>query len=452
MSDHAQLFPSGRHRWGACPGSVREEAQYPEPPSGPAAVDGTHSHTLLERCITYPGFILSQSVGQTMSDDDGEFIIDAERVERVQFALDYINEQAAKQGATPIAETRVHPDGLTGRADLHGTVDVQIPGKDVYEIIDYKDGMAVVDAQDNPQLLQYAIGVAAGLDQAKLPKSFQLTILQPKMRFEGMSGVSTWNVPLRQLYEVEIPKLVAQAAATEAPDAPLVPGEAQCKYCKAKGSCKALADKLMGDLGMLFQNAAPPLPFTVPTVEQPALDLAHQAASKDPTKMDSAELSKLLDAAPLVKSFLEAVKEEVKTRLTRGEAVPGQKLVQGNGSRKWNLPDDELEKKITTSFKIPKKELYKQVMPSPAQMEKLTWPTKDGGVQMLTAEQLKKVQNEWVTYTPGGPVVVSASDPRPALVNDFSAMFNTITVEAETVKPPPPPPFKVVPPPFTLAQ
>mgnify|MGYP000243372453 CR=1 FL=1 len=51
MSTHAKLSPSSAYRWLACPGSVREEAKYPEPPSGPGAIDGTHSHTLLEHCI-----------------------------------------------------------------------------------------------------------------------------------------------------------------------------------------------------------------------------------------------------------------------------------------------------------------------------------------------------------------------------------------------------------------
>ena len=453
MSNHAQLSPSGRHRWGACPGSVREEAPYQEPPANKAATDGTHSHALLERCIKFPGFILENSAGEVMKSEDGEFTIDAERIERVAFALAYIKERAAAAGTTPISETRVHPDGLTGRADLHGTVDVQIPGKEVYEIIDYKDGMAFVDAEGNPQLLQYAIGVLSQMDQDKLPKSVQLTILQPKMRLKGMSGVSTWNVPIRQIYEVEIPRLIAEAAATEDPNAPLVPGETQCKYCKAKGSCKALAQDALSKVGMMFQAAnaqaaPPPFAAVTPTVVQP-IDLAHQAANKDPALMDAAELRQILDAAPLLEQLLKSVKDEVKARLTKGLTVPGYKLVQGNGSRKWKLPDDELEKKITSVLKIPKKDLYKQVLPSPAQLEKITWPTKDGGTQMLTAEQVKKIQNEWVTYTPGGPMVAPEGDPRPALVNDFSGMFQqAITVEATPVTSPPPPPFKVVPPPF----
>ena len=48
---HAKLSPSKRHRWAACPGSIREEAAYPDERSGAAAIDGTHSHTLLEHCV-----------------------------------------------------------------------------------------------------------------------------------------------------------------------------------------------------------------------------------------------------------------------------------------------------------------------------------------------------------------------------------------------------------------
>ena len=47
MSDHATLSPSKRHRWAACPGSVREERAYPEDRSGPAAIDGTHKYDVV---------------------------------------------------------------------------------------------------------------------------------------------------------------------------------------------------------------------------------------------------------------------------------------------------------------------------------------------------------------------------------------------------------------------
>ena len=48
---HSRLSPSSAARWMVCHGSVREEAKFPEPPSGEAAVAGTHTHTLLEYCL-----------------------------------------------------------------------------------------------------------------------------------------------------------------------------------------------------------------------------------------------------------------------------------------------------------------------------------------------------------------------------------------------------------------
>ena len=80
---HAQLSPSKAYRYLACPGSVREEARYPEPPSGPGAIDGTHSHTLLEHCIKGNGDPLKM-IGVKLKDHEGEFTVDAERAGRTR--------------------------------------------------------------------------------------------------------------------------------------------------------------------------------------------------------------------------------------------------------------------------------------------------------------------------------------------------------------------------------
>ncbi len=92
---HATLSPSKRQRWAACPGSVREEAAYPDERSGAAAIDGTHSHTLLEHCVKAGVADPLPMVGIKMKDDDGEFVIDAERAQRVKIATDYIRNRVA---------------------------------------------------------------------------------------------------------------------------------------------------------------------------------------------------------------------------------------------------------------------------------------------------------------------------------------------------------------------
>ena len=75
MTTHSNLSPSKRVRWANCPGSIREEAKYPPKPSGPAAVDGTHTHSLLEKCINDCNDA-SKYIGLTLKDHDGEFTVE----------------------------------------------------------------------------------------------------------------------------------------------------------------------------------------------------------------------------------------------------------------------------------------------------------------------------------------------------------------------------------------
>jgi len=240
MTTHDSLSPSARHRWGACPASVREEKKYPEAPSGPAAIDGTHSHSLLEWCLKDPlGSIRHprEALGKTLTDHEGEFVVAADRVERVAVATEYVRERvqtALKAGLFPkvISETRVHPDSLVMRMDMSGTVDIQIVAGNVVEVIDYKDGIAPVDVEGNPQLEQYGVGVIAEMvdRDESLPEMVVMTIIQPKLALKGLKPISSASYTINELLAVK-DKLIAEAAATDAPDAPFNPGESQCKYC-----------------------------------------------------------------------------------------------------------------------------------------------------------------------------------------------------------------------------
>ena len=95
MTAHAQLSPSKRHRWALCPGSIREEAKFPDEGSGAAAIDGTHSHTLLEHCINGGLADPKDMIGVRMKDHEGEFVVDADRAERVKIAIEYIRTRVA---------------------------------------------------------------------------------------------------------------------------------------------------------------------------------------------------------------------------------------------------------------------------------------------------------------------------------------------------------------------
>ena len=185
---HKKLSMSGAPRWGACPGSIRECARYPEEPSGTAAIDGTHTHTVLETCLTKQ-VSPAELVGQTLSDHEGEFVVDKDRAERVQFALDYINARQIDLGFPELhSEMKVDLTRLYGRDDVGGTADVVLIGDDVVEIIDYKDGMGPVD----PGILATQglwfciISMFGGEKFVMKQKTMRLTIIHPNCAPKGI--------------------------------------------------------------------------------------------------------------------------------------------------------------------------------------------------------------------------------------------------------------------------
>jgi len=417
MSDHAKLSPSKRHRWAVCPGSIREEAKYPDDGGGPAAIDGTHSHTLLEHCIKNGLSDPLDQVGEKFADHEGEFVVDKDRAHRVKLAINYIVERSVSGIFKVVSEQKVDPEHLLGRKDLSGTVDCQIIGDDWIEIIDYKDGMGVVSAEGNVQLEQYAYGVLAGY---KLPINVPypvsrviMTIIQPKLALKGMPIITSHEVKVSDLLS-NIGTIVLQAAATDKPDAPLVPGDSQCKFCKAKGSCAALASNVMKEVGIMFQ----------PTVINP-MDVAQQSADKDPTTMDDAQIKQIMEAAPLMRQLLEGVEAEALRRLQAGQSIPGLKLVNGRGSRAWALPEEQMAEKLV-KMGIPKTAIYETKLVTPAKAEKLTWEKRDGTQMQLSDRQLKTMEKEYVVKMAGKLTVVPESDGRPAVVLNAAPLFGAV--------------------------
>ena len=418
VSTHSKLSPSSAYRWLACPGSVREEAKYPEPPSGPGAIDGTHSHTLLEHCLKAGGGDPLKMVGVKMKDHEGEFVIDKARAERVKVAVDYVCSQMTGVLATASTEKRVSPAHLLGRDDLSGTLDVSIRNPGVLEIIDFKDGMNPVEAKDNPQLELYALGELAAL---KLPingdypyDTVKMTIVQPKMAVKGMPVITSHEMPVSELLG-KIGKFAAGAAATDDPNAPLVSG-AHCKYCKHK-SCATRANDAMKEVGIMF-----------PAVTNPVAELHQQAANLDPTSMPVEQLSQIILAAPLVRQMIEAAEDEALRRMKAGQAIPGLKVVNGRGSRAWALPEDEMADKLIR-MGVPKGVVYETKLVTPAKAEKLTWEKTKAGEKIkaqLSERQLATLNKEYITKLGGKLTVVPESDTRAAVVLDAAPLFSAV--------------------------
>ena len=408
MSNHSRLSPSSRHRLANCPGSVREEAKYPNDEAGPAALDGTRSHAMLEYCLKTQTDPMTM-VGHVFLHEMGDVIIEQARSERVKVAWDYV------QGRYYQAEERVDPSNLLGRDDMRGTVDIVVLGGEVLEIIDYKDGMHPVSAVNNAQMEQYAYGVLS--KWVTSAKTIRMTIIQPKLALRGLPVISSHDVD-KEEFVARKNIIIAQAAATDDHDAPLIPGEDQCRYCRAKGSCTALVNN-----SLVALDVSP-------------IDIAHQSANKDPTTMDNDQLAKLLEAAPLIRSMLDGAQDELLKRLESGQRVGGFKLVNGRGSRQWALSDNEMADRLQ-KMGVPKAAVYKTEVVSVAQAEKLTWTKKKNGEEVrqgLTPRQLKTMQEEFVIHKAGKITVAPESDPRKAITVDVSSLFSQIETEIKLPK------------------
>lgn len=399
MTTHSKLSPSQRYRWASCPGSVRESAKFPERKSSASAIDGTHTHTVLEHCIKN-GIAAKLTVGLIFNDHEGKFDVDVARAERVQFALHYIASRAATNpGAEVITEERVDPAPLVGRDDLSGTVDVQIVGSTGIEIIDYKDGINKVEAKDNHQMEQYAIGIIAKyMAMGRFFKTVAMTIIQPKSREMGASGIDTYYTTVAELLG-KVEQLKAEAAATDDPDAPLVPGDKQCKYCPASGTCRARVDQAFGSLKVGFEQ------------------LSQKSADREPNQMTDEELREIMEAAPLIRQMLEGVEAESLRRFESGHPIAGLKMVNGRGSRSWAFPEEEMADKLKR-MGLPKDVLWKTSLITPAQVEKAKWEKTKGGekvVVQLSPRQVKTLEQEYIKKSAGKLTVVPESDSREAV-------------------------------------
>lgn len=378
---HARLGPSN-HRWPNCPGSVREEAKYPDI-AGAAAIDGTGSHLLLELCLINKVRAIEYDktiIGTGHEDNPGGWLVDIARCERVQMCLDYVSRrvdelqlQFPEATVTVDVEGKADPGGMYGRDDWWGTVDITILAIDPVnnkclfaETIDYKDGRGWVEAVDNTQLVSYITGrirpfIAAGtqVEWKHNVGACRQTIVQPKTG----TPVRYTDVGVNEII-MRADQMAVAAAATDDPDAPLIPdqkqGKGYCQWCKHKPNCEALAGAGIEAVKIMTTTE---LTGATPLFEQ------LQNAVNDVTNMESLQLADLADTEAAVGAIYDKIKKEVQRRLEQGLVVPGYKMAAGNSSKVWNKDEDEIAKMLK-SRRLKKDQIYPSSLISPAQVLK----------------------------------------------------------------------------------
>ena len=160
------------------------------------------------------------------------------------------------------------------------------------------------------------------------------------------------------------------------------------------------------------------------------IDMAKEAANKEPTELTDDQIREIVESAPMLRQMLDAVEDEALRRLKAGVKLDGLKAVYGRGTRSWAFDEEEMADKLKR-MGIPKSSIYVTKLVSPAQVEKLTWEKRDGSKKSLSDRQIKTINCEYVRKSQGKLSVVSESDSREAVIFDASDQFSAVTSETD---------------------
>jgi hypothetical protein len=363
MAPHALLSPSASTRWLKCPASV-EESRTMVSADSVASRNGTAGHEVLNIWLTTGSPPLLGAVCAN------GLLVTQEMIDQARAAVDYVKAYCLGRQHTLLCEEKVEIGSVFGLEPgvCEGTADIIAMTGSELMVADFKTGYQEVIAEENTQLLLYAIGAME--DMGWMYDQVLLVIIQPSCG-EPKEWVLTKSEMMKRVTEME-PKVKLALSK----DAPYVPTEEGCQYCPAAGVCKALQAESL-------------------KLARAEFDTVDALMSR----ISPAELSEILAKADLITAAVAAAKAHALQLIQLGQVVPGWKVVEGRKNRVWKD-----EARAISTFRLlgyNEAEFAPPKMLSPAQAEKLL---KD-----------RKAIADLITTPPGSPVLAPEDDKRPAL-------------------------------------
>lgn len=381
---HALLSASGAHRWLICTPSALLEQRFPDTTSE-AAQEGTLAHELAELKLRHYFFTtefgkrkFNAAVKKLKENELWQNEMDGYTEEY----LDYIKKTALSASAPPYVVIEKQVDLSAYIPDGFGTTDCILLGGRVLHVIDFKYGKSPdgrVSAENNPQLSLYALGAYEAYKILYQIDRVKLTIVQPRLP----DGISEWETSIEELlsFGEYVKKRAAMAIKGEGD---FHPDEKTCRYCRARGRCRARAEK---NVQLAF---APDF-------------------GKPPTLLDNVDLGNYLTQGTDIAKWLGDLQDAALSECLAGREVPGWKAVEGRGSREWTDMDEAFDKLTRTGI-APEEMLWERKPLTLAQVEKL-----------VGKKDFQECVGEYVVKKPGKPALVTESDNRPAITNRVSA-------------------------------
>jgi hypothetical protein len=374
--EHSPIGASSSKRWFECPASI-PLSENVEQTTSAYAEEGTAAHELAEYCL-----VEDLDACHGLGLEFNGYVVTQEMAEAVQVYLDAVRERITDQ-CDVLVEDKFHLHWID--EECFGSNDCCIIDheKGRITVLDYKHGQGVaVEAENNTQLLYYALGAFNGFNQIY---EVHLVIVQPRCPHEK-GPVRVWETNIDELerYEEELKERVTKVREVQkiARDEPpkvydYAKAGDHCHFCPANGFCHKLRDKSYEVAEVHFADE---------TIEPLAPEL-----------MTAEEISKVLTHAKTLEGWIKAVRSYAHNAVENGESVPGMKLVKKRGHRKWTNEKEAID---TLDMLLTEKEMYTKKLISPAQAEKIVG---------------KETIDKLTTKPETGTQLVPETDKRPAV-------------------------------------
>ena len=363
MPRHAYLSASASHRWLSCPPSAKLCADVNDEAS-PYAKQGTDAHELCEYKVLH-------ALGEDVKDPTENLdYFDTEMEESTDEYCNYVLEQYEKakqlcKDPKVLVEQRLDfskwvPDGF-------GTGDCLIIADKVLQIIDFKYGLGIlVEAENNPQMMCYALGALDTYDGIYDIEQVEMTIFQPRR-----DNVSTFTISKEELLKWAEEFLAPTAQLAYNGEGEYHAGD-HCQFCKVKATCRERAAYNM---------------------ELAAYDF------EEPATLDNSEIADILPRIDDLVAWANDIKEYALQQAMSGTEYKGFKVVEGRSVRKYT--DDAA---VAATVENAGYDPYERKVLGITAMTSL-----------LGKKKFEELLGGMITKPPGKPTLVPDSDKRPAL-------------------------------------
>ncbi len=378
---HALLSASGAHRWLSCPPSAQLEQQFPDTTSK-AAKEGTLAHELAElkvRNYFYTVDFGKRKLTAAINKLKKEELWEDEMMGYTDEYLDYVKSIALAFSSEPYAAIEKRVDLTAYIPDGFGTADCILIGSGILHVIDFKYGKSPdgrVSAEQNPQMLLYALGAYEAYRMLYPVQEIRLSIVQPRIS----DGISEWSCTVDEL--MQFAQLVKERAILAIKgEGEFKPDPKTCRYCRARARCRARAEK--------------------------NVELASMT-DKNPKLLTNEELGQYLLKGKDVAKWLGDVQDCALAECLVGNEVAGWKAVEGRGGREWT--DMDLAFARLQENGVPETILWERKPLTLAQVEKA-----------VGKKEFESFVGDMVIKRPGKPTLVEQLDQRPAITNKITA-------------------------------